>query len=83
MIMVLGRLKMGGGSVGNRKNGHIFINGRTGKRLTLRHFEKMIDKLGPAAEHPEMSVHQFKFFFIFNCLVLIIPEYKLSFRIHS
>ena len=24
--------------------GHIFINGRTGKRLTLRHFEKMIDK---------------------------------------
>ena len=23
---------------------HIFINGRTGKRLTLRHFEKMIDK---------------------------------------
>jgi len=30
--------------VGNRKRGHIFINGRTGKRLTLRHFEKMIDK---------------------------------------
>ena len=30
--------------VGNRKKGHIFINGRTGKRLTLRHFEKMIDK---------------------------------------
>ena len=24
--------------------GHIFINERTGKRLTLRHFEKMIDK---------------------------------------
>jgi len=23
--------------------GHIFINERTGKRLTLRHFEKMID----------------------------------------
>jgi hypothetical protein len=30
--------------VGNRKMGYIFINGRTGKRLTLRHFEKMIDK---------------------------------------
>jgi len=30
--------------VGNRKKGHIFINERTGKRLTLRHFEKMIDK---------------------------------------
>ena len=30
--------------VGNRKKGHIFINQRTGKRLTLRHFEKMIDK---------------------------------------
>jgi hypothetical protein len=30
--------------VGNRKKGHIFINVRTGKRLTLRHFEKMIDK---------------------------------------
>ncbi|HUV82134.1 MAG TPA: hypothetical protein VMW53_03520 [archaeon] len=30
--------------VGNRKKGHIFINSRTGKRLTLRHFEKMIDK---------------------------------------
>ena len=30
--------------VGNRKKGHIFINGRTSKRLTLRHFEKMIDK---------------------------------------
>ncbi len=29
---------------GNRKKGHIFINERTGKRLTLRHFEKMIDK---------------------------------------
>jgi hypothetical protein len=28
--------------VGNRKKGHIFI--RTGKRLTLQHFEKMIDK---------------------------------------
>jgi hypothetical protein len=28
----------------NRKKGHIFINGRTGNRLTLRHFEKMIDK---------------------------------------
>ena len=26
------------------KKGHIFINQRTGKRLTLRHFEKMIDK---------------------------------------
>ena len=24
--------------------GQIFINERTGKRLTLRHFEKMIDK---------------------------------------
>ena len=30
--------------VGNRKKGHIFINEKTGKRLTLRHFEKMIDK---------------------------------------
>jgi len=30
--------------VGNRKKGHIFINMRTGKGLTLRHFEKMIDK---------------------------------------
>jgi|GEM_PF-1911122 len=30
--------------VGNRKKGDIFINDRTGKRLTLRHFEKMIDK---------------------------------------
>ena len=29
--------------VGNRKKGHIFINGR-GKKLILRHFEKMIDK---------------------------------------
>jgi hypothetical protein len=26
------------------EKGHIFINGRTGKRLTLRHFEKMIVK---------------------------------------
>jgi hypothetical protein len=26
------------------EKGHIFINGRTGKRLTLRHFEKKIDK---------------------------------------
>jgi len=34
--------------VGNRKKGHIFINDRTGKRLTLRHFEKMIE----AAEYP-------------------------------
>jgi len=30
--------------VGNRKKWHIFINVRTWKRLTLRHFEKMIDK---------------------------------------
>jgi hypothetical protein len=30
--------------VGNRKKGHFFINERTGKRLTLRHFEKMINK---------------------------------------
>ena len=30
--------------VGNRKKGQIFINEMTGKRLTLRHFEKMIDK---------------------------------------
>ena len=30
--------------VGNRKKGHIFINGRTGNRLTPGHFEKMIDK---------------------------------------
>jgi hypothetical protein len=42
--------------MGNRKKGHMFINERTGKRLTLRHFEKMIDKW--AAEHPETSVHQ-------------------------
>jgi hypothetical protein len=26
------------------EKGHIFINGRTGKRLTQRHFEKLIDK---------------------------------------
>jgi hypothetical protein len=32
--------------VGNRKKGHIFINSRTGKPQTLRHFEKMIDKWG-------------------------------------
>ena len=38
------------------EKGHIFINNRTGKRLTLRHFEKMIDKWG--AEYPETSVHQ-------------------------
>jgi len=30
--------------VGNRKNRHIFINERTWKRLTMRHFETMIDK---------------------------------------
>ncbi len=30
--------------VGNRKKGYIFINDRTGKRLTLRHFEKAVDK---------------------------------------
>ena len=30
--------------VSNRKKGHIFINEKTGKRLTLRHFEKEIDK---------------------------------------
>jgi hypothetical protein len=30
--------------VGNRKKGHIFMNVRTEKRLTLRHFEKIIDK---------------------------------------
>lgn len=30
--------------VGNRKKGHIFINEMTGKRLTLRHFEKRVDK---------------------------------------
>jgi integrase len=30
--------------IGNRKKGHIFINEKTGKRLTLRHFEKEIDK---------------------------------------
>jgi hypothetical protein len=30
--------------VGNRKKGHVFINERTEKRLTLRHFEKEIDK---------------------------------------
>ena len=28
--------------VGNRKKGHVFINERTEKRLTLRHFEKEI-----------------------------------------
>jgi hypothetical protein len=38
------------------EQGHISINSRTGKRLTLRHFEKMIDKW--AAEHPETAVHQ-------------------------
>jgi len=37
------------------EKGHIFINERTGKRMTLRHFEKMIDQ---AAEHPETSIHQ-------------------------
>jgi hypothetical protein len=31
--------------------GHIFINDRAGKRLILRHFEKMIDTW--AAEYPE------------------------------
>jgi hypothetical protein len=36
--------------------GHMFINSRTWKRLTLRHFEKMIDKW--AAEHPETTGHQ-------------------------
>jgi len=30
--------------MGNRKKGHIFINERNGKRLALRHFEKIIDK---------------------------------------
>lgn len=30
--------------VSNRKKGHIFINEKTGKKLTLRHFEKEIDK---------------------------------------
>jgi hypothetical protein len=30
--------------VGNWKKRHIFNNCRTGKQLTLRHFEKMIDK---------------------------------------
>ncbi len=30
--------------VGNRKKGYVFINERTEKRLTLRHFEKEIDK---------------------------------------
>lgn len=30
--------------IGNRKKGHIFLNERTGERLTLRHFEKEIDK---------------------------------------
>ena len=30
--------------VGNRNKWHIFINVRTWKRLTLRHFEKMVDK---------------------------------------
>gem|GEM_PF-4137167 len=38
------------------ENGHIFINQRTGKRLTLRHFEKLIDKW--VAEHPDTAVHQ-------------------------
>jgi len=32
--------------IGNRKKGHIFINERTGGRLTLRHFEKQIDRWG-------------------------------------
>jgi hypothetical protein len=30
--------------LGNRKKGHVFINERTERRLTLRHFEKEIDK---------------------------------------
>lgn len=30
--------------VGNRKKGYAFINQRTGKRLTLRHFEKEINR---------------------------------------
>ena len=30
--------------MGNKKKGHIFIKEGTRKRLTLRHFEKMIDK---------------------------------------
>lgn len=30
--------------VGNRKKGHVFINERTGQRLTLRHFEKEVNK---------------------------------------
>jgi len=30
--------------IGNRKKGHVFINQKTGKRLTLRHFEKEINK---------------------------------------
>jgi hypothetical protein len=42
--------------VENRKKGHIFMNCRTGKRLTLRHFEKVIDKL--ARLHPETALHQ-------------------------
>lgn len=32
--------------IGNRKKGYIFINERTGGRLTLRHFEKQIDRWG-------------------------------------
>lgn len=30
--------------IGNRKKGYIFINEGTSKRLTLRHFEKQVDK---------------------------------------
>jgi integrase len=44
--------------VGNRKKGHIFINERTGKRLNLRHFEKMIDKWARLLNIRKTSVHQ-------------------------
>ena len=44
--------------MGNRKKGHIFINVRTGKRLTLRHFEKMIDKWARLLNIWKTSVHK-------------------------
>jgi len=44
--------------VGNKKEGHFFINGRTGKRLTLRHFEKMTDRWAQLLNIRKTSVHQ-------------------------
>ncbi|MDF1558312.1 MAG: hypothetical protein P1P80_09090 [ANME-2 cluster archaeon] len=44
--------------MGNTKNWHIFINMRTGKRLTRRHFEKLIDKWTRLLNIQKTSVHQ-------------------------